>query len=180
MNAVDTYQQRLRDEIEAVEKEIESRSQQIEILNKRLEGLRRALELFASEHGAISELLRTAGVDGELVVQSAGAAPSALYTSKVRATKQRGPGRGKGKMRRTQTGAAPDTGPRLRRVDMIMAVLKRRSRLNVRELIAALKDQFGWEPSESSVTAHLYTNRDKFVHTKADLTNKRPVTWSLK
>jgi hypothetical protein len=38
--------------------------------------------------------------------------------------------------------------------------------LAVQELID--DREFGWKSSESSVTAHLYTNRDKFVHAKAE------------
>ncbi len=59
MNAVDTHQKRLHDEIAAVEKEIQSHNQQVAALNQRLEGLKRAVELFESEQSAIVELLRT-------------------------------------------------------------------------------------------------------------------------
>jgi hypothetical protein len=38
MNAVDTYQKRLRDEIAVVEKEIQSHNQQVAALNQRLRG----------------------------------------------------------------------------------------------------------------------------------------------
>ena len=38
MNAVDTHQKRLHDEIAAVEKEIESHNQYAAVLNQRLEG----------------------------------------------------------------------------------------------------------------------------------------------
>ena len=65
MNRVDTHQQRLRDEFSAVEKEIESHNGQIEELNKRLEGLKRAIELFESDHLAITELLRTTAHNGD-------------------------------------------------------------------------------------------------------------------
>jgi hypothetical protein len=41
MNAVDTHQKRLRDEVAAVEKEIQSHNQQVAALNQRLEGLKR-------------------------------------------------------------------------------------------------------------------------------------------
>ena len=57
MNAVDTHQKRLHDEIAAVEKEIQSHNQQVVALNQRLEGLKRAVELFKSEQSAIVELL---------------------------------------------------------------------------------------------------------------------------
>src|ERR1700730_4282041 len=59
MNAVDTHQKRLHDEIAAVEKEIQSHNQQLAALNQRLEGLKRAVELFKSEQSAMVELLRT-------------------------------------------------------------------------------------------------------------------------
>jgi hypothetical protein len=57
MNSVDTFHQRLRDEIVAVEKEIQFHNQQVEGLTKRLEGLKRADELFESDQAAIAELL---------------------------------------------------------------------------------------------------------------------------
>jgi hypothetical protein len=59
MNAVDTHQKRLRNEVAAVEKEIQSHNQQIATLNQRLKGLKRAVELFGSEQSAMVELLRT-------------------------------------------------------------------------------------------------------------------------
>jgi hypothetical protein len=68
----------------------------------------------------------------------------------------------------------------LKRIDMIAAVLKRHPGLSVRELIATLAKEFGWPTTESSVTAHLYTHRNRFAHTKADRSANRPVTWSLK
>ena len=37
-----------------------------------------------------------------------------------------------------------------------------------------------WQTTESAVTGHLYTRRDKFVHTQPDRATNRPVTWSLK
>jgi hypothetical protein len=67
----------------------------------------------------------------------------------------------------------------LKRSEMIAAVLKRRSKLSVRDLIAALDKEFGWQCTESNLTSHLYTN-PKFVHTKPDLSANRPVTWSLR
>jgi hypothetical protein len=68
----------------------------------------------------------------------------------------------------------------LKRVDMIAMVLKRRSGLSVRDLIAALDKEFGWKTTESSVTAHLYTNPKRFAHTKADRSSNRLVAWSVK
>jgi hypothetical protein len=63
---------------------------------------------------------------------------------------------------------------------MIAAVLKRHRGLSVRDLLAALNQEFGWKSSESNVTALLYTNQMKFAHTKPDRGANRPVTWSLK
>jgi prophage DNA circulation protein len=191
MNAVDTLQKRLHDEIAAVEKEIQSHNQQVTALNQRLEGLKRAVELFKSEQSAIVELLRTStplgeGLFGDAPIASAAKAQnarahrnatplqiqSARVTQKVRA--------------KTNTVAAHPAARKavrnggLKRIDMIAAVLKRHRELSVRELIAALDREFSWKSSESSVTAHLYTNQNRFVHTKPDRAAKRPVTWSLK
>ncbi|MGH8011513.1 MAG: hypothetical protein ACREQ4_03295 [Candidatus Binataceae bacterium] len=184
MNPANTYQQQLRDEIAAVEKEIDSHNQQVELFNKRLEGLRRALELFDSEHSAISELLRTAGVDGE-IDQPAGFkagkfASNPKGQARRRQTSAGHQGSGAGQAHPQRGTGKADTTPRLKRVDMIAAALKRHPRLSVRELIAALDQQFKWKTSESAVTAHLYTNPGRFVHTKADPVSKRPVVWSLK
>src|ERR1700674_5178791 len=84
MNAVDTYQKRLRDEIAAVEKEIQSHNQQAAVLNQRLEGLKRAVELFESEQSAIVELLRTStplgeGLFGDAPIASAATAQNAAH-----------------------------------------------------------------------------------------------------
>lgn len=68
----------------------------------------------------------------------------------------------------------------MKRVDMIAAVLKRHPRLSVRELIAALDREFGWKCGESNLTAHLYTNPDRFSHTRADRAGKQLVAWSLR
>jgi hypothetical protein len=68
----------------------------------------------------------------------------------------------------------------MKRVDMIAAVLKRHPRLTVRELIAVLDREFRWKCGESNLTAHLYTNPDRFIHTKADRAGKQLVTWSLR
>lgn len=68
----------------------------------------------------------------------------------------------------------------MKRVDMIAAALKRHPRLTVRELIATLDREFGWKCGESNLTAHLYTNAERFTHTKADRAGKQLVTWSLR
>jgi hypothetical protein len=68
----------------------------------------------------------------------------------------------------------------MKRVDMIAAALKRHPRLTVRELLAALDREFGWKCGESNLTAHLYTNPDRFSHTKANRAGKQLVAWSLR
>ena len=68
----------------------------------------------------------------------------------------------------------------VKRVDMIAAALKRHPRLTVRELLATLDREFGWKCGESNLTAHLYTNPERFVHSKADRAGKQLVAWSLR
>ena len=63
---------------------------------------------------------------------------------------------------------------------MIAAVLRHHPHRTVRELIALLDQEYRWETTESAVTGHLYTRRDKFVHTQPDRVTNRPVTWSSK
>jgi hypothetical protein len=63
---------------------------------------------------------------------------------------------------------------------MIAAVLRRHPRRSVRELIALLNKEYRWKTTESAVTGHLYTHRDRFVHTPPDRITNRPVTWSAK
>jgi hypothetical protein len=185
MNSIDTYQGRLRDEIAAIEKEIQSHSQRIVELNKRLEGLRRAAELFESDQAAITELLRAGMVNGGNILATAPPAQklSALATPNAAAAQQQ-------LRRNTKISggqARPKSGARvakfnggLTRVDMIAAVLRRHPRRTVRELIALLDQEHRWKTTESAVTGHLYTHRDKFVHTQPDRSSSRLVTWSLK
>src|SRR5713226_3406329 len=175
MNAVDTHQKRLHDEIAAVEKEIQSHNQQVAALNQRLEGLKRAVELFKSEQSAIVELLRTSPPLGEglfgdaaATAQNAGAHRNAtpLQSQSERVTQKV-----RGKTNNITAHPAARKAVRnggLKRIDMIAAVLKRHRGLSVRELIAALDKEFGWKSIESSVTAHLYTNQNRFVHTQPD------------
>ena len=66
----------------------------------------------------------------------------------------------------------------LTRLDMIAAVLRRHPRRSVRELIALLNKEYRLKTTESAVTRHLYTRRDKFMHTPPDRATNRPVTWS--
>jgi hypothetical protein len=190
MNPVQTYQKRLRDEVSAVEKEIQSHNQQIEALNKRLEGLKRAVELVESEQPAIAELLRANLGDGNSALTE-GATESIATGQKAASGRRQGlvqkqSGRaGHNGRSKTKTAQARPTahkasrGDGLKRVDMIAAVLQRRSGLSVRDLIAALDKEFGWSCTESNLTGHLYTS-PKFAHTKADRSANRPVTWSLK
>jgi hypothetical protein len=86
-------------------------------------------------------------------------------------------GRGKAKTAPNARAASHNGG--LARVDMIAAVLRRHPRRTVRELIA-LHQEYHWKTTESAVTGHLYTRRDKFVHTQPDRATNRPVTWSSK
>ncbi len=186
MNSVDTFHKRLRDEIAAVEKEIQSHNQQVESLTKRLEGLKRADELFESDQAAIAELLQTGIANGSGITREMATAPAATMQRAAVSPKATGAqqqlGRrtqvGRGKMQTGRVPASRNGG--LTRVDMIAAVLRRHPRRTVRELIALLDRESRWKTTESAVTGHLYTLRDKFVHTPPDRATNRPVTWSLK
>ena len=186
MKSVDTFHKRLRDEIAAVEKEIQSHNQQVESLTKRLEGLKRADELFESDQAAIAELLQTRIANGSGTAREMATAPAATMQRAAVSLKTTGAqqqlGRrtqvGRGKM---QTGRAPASrNGELTRVDMIAVVLRRHPRRSVHELIALLNKEFRWKTTESAVTGHLYTRRDRFAHTPPDRSTNRPVTWSLK
>jgi len=187
MNALDLFQKRLHDETATVAQEIQSHSQQLEALNQRLEGLKRAAELFESEQAALSELLQVGTANGGAIarampttpavkVQKATASPKPTDAQKRRAPNTQSHGK-------TPAGRATRKASQnsdLTRVDMIAAVLKRYPRRTVRELIALLNKEYRWKTTESAVTNNLYTRRDKFVHTQADRSTNRPVTWSLK
>jgi hypothetical protein len=185
-SSVETYQKRLRNEVSLVEHEIESHNEQIETLNARLEGLRRALELCDSEQSAVAELLRTGVAGLELdVAKPARASASTSHKSAPRTPIRRNIGvvrnvqlqrGGKGATAKQRAGS----NGAMKRVDMIGAVLKRHPRLTVRELIAALDREFRWKCGESNLTAHLYTNPDRFSHSKADRAGRQLVTWSLR
>jgi predicted RNase H-like nuclease (RuvC/YqgF family) len=187
-SSVETYQKRLRDEVSLVEHEIESHNQQIETLNSRLEGLKRALELFDSEKSAVAELLRTGvpGLELDLGKPSRASASTSRRLASTRKVPMRRETAGATRNAQMQRGAkAPMARGRaatngMKRVDMIAAALKRHPRLSVRELIAALDRDFGWKCGESNLTAHLYTNPDRFSHTKADRAGKQLVTWSVR
>jgi hypothetical protein len=185
MDSVGTLQKRLHDETAAVEKEIALHNQHVETLTKRLEGLKRALALFGSEEAAVTELLQAGAGNGLLV-------PKTKITLPVRApantTKpvpsQRQVDRNT-QISRAKTNTARRTRSARRnggltRVDMIAAVLRRHPRRSVRELIALLDKEYQWKTTESAVTGHLYTRRNKFMHTPPDREHNRLVTWSLK
>jgi hypothetical protein len=187
-SSVETYQKRLQDEASVVEQEIESHRLQIETLNARLQGLKRALELCDSEQSAVTELLRT-GIPGlELAVATPSRKPASTMQRSVAQRKaapmprkapaaMRSPQRvGKAVIERARIGG----NGAMKRVDMIAAALKRHPRLTVRELIGALDRDFGWKCGESNLTAHLYTNPERFSHSKADRAGKLLVTWSLR
>jgi hypothetical protein len=187
-SSVETYQKRLQDEVSLVEQEIESHNQQVETLNRRLEGLKRALELCDSEQSAVAELLRTGVPELELAAANPSRAPLA-------ASQKSAPSRTAAPMRRqppaamrnaqrggraAMAGARAGSNGAMKRIDMIAGALRRHPRSTVRELITALDREFGWKCGESNLTAHLYTNPDRFSHTKADRAGKQLVTWSLR
>jgi TolA-binding protein len=187
MNSLDAFEKRLRDETTTVEKGIESHQQQLEALNKRLEGLKRAAELFESEQRAISELLQVGTANGDVIARELPVSPTAkaqrAATSPKSASSQsrRAPvSQGRSKTPTGKAGRSASQNGGLTRVDMVAAVLKRHPRRTVRELIALLDKEYQWKTTESAVTGHLYTRRDKFVHTPADRASNRPVTWSSK
>jgi hypothetical protein len=187
MDSLDAFEKRLRDETATVEKEIEAYNQRLEVLNRRLEGLKRAAELFESEEAAISELLQAGTANGAVIartiptlpvakVQTAPAGPKSTNAQQRRvATAQ---SRGKSPTRPATRNGGQTGG--LTRLEMIAAVLRRHPRRTVRELIALLDREYHWKTTESAVTGHLYTRRDKFVHTAPDRAANRPVTWSSK
>ena len=185
MNSLDAFEKRLRDETAAVEQEIQLHNQQLEALNKRLEGLRRAAELLGSDQTAIVELLQTGTVNGRTISRETAPAARQLPTAtRFKATvapkqvNRSTPSRSKTKTAPNARAASRDGG--LTRVDMIAAALRRHPRRTVRELIALLDKEYHWKTTESAVTGHLYTRRDKFVHTAPDRATNRPVTWSAK
>ena len=203
MDSVETYQKRLQDGIAAVENEINAHNQQIEVLTKRLEGLKRALELFRSDQAAITELLRTSieGEVGPLATQPTAARPAAASTvsSSAKFKARVSPAKSATAFARSsrpprQFGAKAQKAARaqlnqlreanrngkVKRTDLIAAVLRGTPEMTVQELITALNQEFGWNCTESNLTGHLYTNPKIFTHTEADRSGKNPVRWSLK
>ena len=188
VSSFDTYQKRLQEEVSSVEQELESHSQQVETLNRRLEGLKRALELCDSEQSAVAELLRTGGVPGlELratkPLRIAAPAQKSALSRKAAPVRRQPPvamrnAQRSGKSGMTAARATSNGG--MKRLDMIVAALKRHPRLTVRELIAALEREFAWKCGESNLTAHLYTNPEIFSHSKADRAGKQLVAWAVR
>jgi hypothetical protein len=185
MASVDTFHQRLRDEIATVEQEIQSHNQQVEALTQRLEGLKRADELFDSDQAAMAELLQAGIADGSGPAREMATAPvpKAPPSPKAAAARKQLGRNSQVSRRQTKTGREARTASQngdLTRVDMIAAVLRRHPRRTVREIIALLNKEGHGKTTESAVTSNLYTRRDKFMHTEPDRATNRPVTWSLK
>jgi hypothetical protein len=186
VNSLDAFEKRLRDETATVEREIQLHNQQLEALNQRLQGLRRAGELLESEETAIVELLQTGTANRLTISRELPTAPAARQ--QPTATRFKAAAAPKQLNRSTPSRSKTKTAPNARvanhngltRVDMIAAALRRHPRRTVRELIALLDKEYHWKTTESAVTGHLYTRRDKFVHTAPDRATNRPVTWSAK
>jgi chromosome segregation ATPase len=186
MSSIVEFQKRLRAEAATIQNEIQSLNQQLQTLNKRLEGLRRAAELLDSEQAAIVELLQTGTANGLSISREIRTTLSARVQRTATSTKATAArrevdrntqtGHSKTRIQPNARGASRDGG--LTRVDMVAAVLRRHPRRTVRELIALLDKEYHWKTTESAVTGHLYTRRDKFVHTPPDRATNRPVTWS--
>jgi hypothetical protein len=189
MNAVDTFQKRLRDDIGAVEKEIQSHNQQAQALTQRLESLKRAEELFHSDHAAIAELLDAILDNGSGTARNRASGPAAAaqrVAASPKGPRKHNERRARTKRSNVNTARANQARRTLGQTDgltgvnMMAAVLRRHPRRTVRELIALLDREFRWKANESAVTGKLYTRRDMFVHTPSDRSSNRPVTWSLK
>src|SRR5262249_53821161 len=188
MNSLGAFEKRLRDETATVEREIQLHNQQLEALHHRLQGLRRAGELLESEETAIVELLQTGTANESTISRGMPTAPAARQQPTARrfkaVTAPKQLNRSTPNASRSKTKTAPNARVAnhngLTRVDILSAALRRHPRRTVRELIAVLDKEYHWKTTESAVTGHLYTRRDKFVHTPADRTTNRPVTWSAK
>jgi predicted nucleic acid-binding Zn-ribbon protein len=196
MDSVATFQKRVQDELAAVENEINGYNQQIEALNKRLEGLKRARELFESDPAAITELLRssTPAENGTSNKQELATPSTAARTPQTRNTSPKltaTAGRAKAyqplnarehkaaQAHLTQVREANSNG-KVKRTDLIAAVLQGTPEKTIEEIIMVLNKEFGWKSTESNLTGHLYTNPKMFTHTKADRSGKTPIRWSLK
>jgi hypothetical protein len=185
--SIEAFQKRLRNATITVDKEIESHNQQLEALNQRLQGLKRAAELLESEQAAVVELLQTGTANGVTITRQMPIAPAARErtlvanssVARTRVGRSTQTDRSKAKTGPHAPRAASRDGG-LTRLDMMAAVLRRHPRRSVRELMALLNKEYGWIASESAVTGHLYTRRDRFVHIPPDRATNRPVTWSAK
>jgi hypothetical protein len=199
MISVEIYQKRLQDEIAAVQNEINRCNQQIEASNKRLEGLKRALELFDSDQSAVTELLRTslsAETAAPRTLEPATpttATKSSASKAHPRVTPNIAKSADLASKPRRRLGAreqkaahahldelrAANNNGKVKRTDLIAAVLQGNSAMTVKEIITALNKEFGWKCKEGNLTGHLYTNPKRFTHTEADRSGKNPVRWSL-
>jgi prophage DNA circulation protein len=198
-DSVETFQKRLRDEVAAAENEINACNRQVEALNKRLEGLKRARELLDSEPAAVTELLRTSiqaesgarniqePTSATAVKASAGQAqPRTAGKLEAAPDRRAKPPRSlsarEQKAAQAQLAQVRDASHngKVKRTDLIAAVLRTTPETTLKELIKALNREFGWKCSESNLTGHLYTNPKMFAHTEADRSGKNPIRWSLK
>jgi hypothetical protein len=200
LSSIETYQERLRGDLAAIEDEIKDRNQSIEALTKRIEGLKRALELFGSEQSAVAELLRTSGqapngASGILEVSTPPAAkvsaekaapPAAMRKAKAPSAASSKPPRQLGvraqkaaRKHLDEIRAANQTG-KVKRTDLIAAVLQNSPGLTNQEILAALKSEFAWDCKESNLTAQLYTHPEQFTHTAGDRSGQNPSRWSVK
>jgi prophage DNA circulation protein len=198
-SSVETFQKRLRDEVAAVENEIKACNLQVEALNKRLDGLKRACELFDAEPAAVTELLRTStqAENGARNIQepaSAAAvkvsarksqprsAPRKLVAAPARAKPHQSLSAREQKAAQAHLAQVRDASHngKVKRTDLIAAVLRTTPQTTLQELIKALNREFSWKCTESNLTGHLYTNPKLFTHTEADRSGKNPIRWSLK
>jgi hypothetical protein len=197
MDSVATFQKRVQDELAAVENEINGCNQQIEALNKRLEGLKRARELFESEPAAITELLRssTPAENGTINKQELPTTPStatrtppprgisptlgATASGRTKAHQPLNAREHKAAQAHLNQVREANSNGKVKRTDLIAAVLHTTPEMTLQEIILVLNKEFGWKSTEGNLTGHLYTNPKMFTHTKADRSGKNPIRWSL-
>jgi hypothetical protein len=192
MDSVATFQKRVQDELAAVENEISERNQQIEALNKRLEGLKRARELFESEPAAITELLRSSSSPAgngtsnkpELATPSTAARTSQTRITSPKLTAAAVRAKAHQPLNAREHTAAQahlnqmreaNSNGKVKRTDLIAAVLQGTPEMTIEEIIMVLNKEFGWKSTESNLTGHLYTNPKMFTHTKADRSGKTAI-----
>ena len=149
--------------------------------------------MFDSDQPAVAELLRTTVADGSTIARQMASSPTvkvrrAAASSKTASTQQqlrRGTQIGRSNVKTGLTNPPARTisisqNGGLTRLDMLAGVLGRHPRRTVRELIALLEKEFRWKTTESAVTGHLYTHRDRVLHIPPGHSSNRPATWSLK